>query len=316
MFALPGAANDDAPVSLSADNGVADSGAIGRVVDGLGAIRTEVDDVVVSSLEIPNQVRLKVEASVVATECNAHIRILHDVAHFLISGKHKNFATNPLTRPIGPTFVWGVHLSQKRADSPIMVLWSRISRARRTSEKNEKKSLRERGAALVEFALVAPLFFFVVFGGIEFGLMFRSYLSLQDVSRNAARVAAVERNDPDADLRILQTVQNRLDLLNGELVRVVVFNAPTLATEFEDLPTACTSANPTDLDGNCTVYEAADVASALASDTPDTNGFTADQRVESTNVGIYIEYKYQYVTGFFDTRTLSATTVQVVELDL
>ena len=196
-----------------------------------------------------------------------------------------------------------------------MVLWRRIPRARRTSD---NKSLRERGAALVEFALVAPLFFFVVFGGIEFGLMFRSYLSLQDVSRNAARVAAVERNDANADLAILQTVQNRLDLLNGDLVRVIIFEADTLASEFGDLSTQCTDPNnPTSQDNECTVYSAMRVEEALApGGTSLTNGFRPDQRTESTNIGVYIEYEYQYVTGFFDTRTLTATTVQVVELDL
>ena len=156
---------------------------------------------------------------------------------------------------------------------------------------------------------------------------FRSYLSLQDVSRNAARIAAVERNDANADLAILQTVQNRLDTLNGDLVRVIIFQADTLASEFGDLPMQCTDPdNPTSADNECTVYSAAAVETALANGAPLTNGFRPDtlsggvlkpgQRISGTNVGVYIEYEYQYVTGFFDTRTLTATTVQVVELDL
>ena len=46
---------------------------------------------------------------------------------------------------------------------------------------------------MVEFALVAPMFFFIVFGGIELGLMFRSYLALENLSRSAARIVSIER---------------------------------------------------------------------------------------------------------------------------
>jgi hypothetical protein len=43
---------------------------------------------------------------------------------------------------------------------------------------------------------------------------------------------------------------------------------------------------------------------------------TSAERGEWQNLGIYIEYEYQYVTGFFDSITLSATSVEVVELDM
>ena len=69
-----------------------------------------------------------------------------------------------------------------------MYEWIRRSRARRNSE---NKSLRDRGAAAVEFALVAPLFFFIIFAAIEMGFMFRAHLSVEDMTRNAARVASL-----------------------------------------------------------------------------------------------------------------------------
>jgi len=199
-----------------------------------------------------------------------------------------------------------------------MVLRRRISRVRRNWK---ERTLRERGAAAVEFALVAPLFFFVVFGGIEFGLMFRSYLSLQDVSRTAARVASVERSGEGADVEILEVIQNRVDVLNGELIRVIVFNPETLASDLGDSPAGCSDENAvTGIDGECTIYLAADVQSIVdgtkdivASPEP---GFPPSDRAALTNVGIYVEYRYQYVTGFFDSRTLSATSVEVIEIDV
>lgn len=49
----------------------------------------------------------------------------------------------------------------------------------------------ERGAAVVEFALVAPLFLALLFGAMEFGRLIYLWNTVQEVSRNAARQAVV-----------------------------------------------------------------------------------------------------------------------------
>jgi Flp pilus assembly protein TadG len=54
----------------------------------------------------------------------------------------------------------------------------------------------ERGTAVVEFALVAPLLFLLVFGIIEFGRVLNTYNELTQVAGQGARAAAVNRN-PD-----------------------------------------------------------------------------------------------------------------------
>ena len=176
------------------------------------------------------------------------------------------------------------------------------------------RTRRERGAAALEFALVSPLFFLVVFGGIEIGLMFRSHLALQDMSRSAARVASIQRNAPDADREILQRVVSGSASLNGEVTKVIIFSAPTLDA---GLPASCIdgSDNPSSQSGLCNAYgpEFVDVASGVAAVE---TGLTSAQRTQWQNLGIYIEYDYEYVTGFFDSITLSAETVEVVELDL
>lgn len=53
----------------------------------------------------------------------------------------------------------------------------------------------ERGAALVEFALVVSMLLLIVFGIIEFGLAFNDYLNVRNGSREAARLGVV--NDLD-----------------------------------------------------------------------------------------------------------------------
>jgi Flp pilus assembly protein TadG len=54
----------------------------------------------------------------------------------------------------------------------------------------------ERGTAVVEFALVAPLLFLLVFGIIEFGRILNAYNDLTQLAGQGARAAAVSRN-PD-----------------------------------------------------------------------------------------------------------------------
>jgi Flp pilus assembly protein TadG len=60
-----------------------------------------------------------------------------------------------------------------------------------------KKSNRknERGAALVEFAIVATVFLSVMFGVIEFGRLFWTHNALRDAARKGVRLAAVRKND-------------------------------------------------------------------------------------------------------------------------
>jgi Flp pilus assembly protein TadG len=54
----------------------------------------------------------------------------------------------------------------------------------------------ERGTAVVEFALVAPLLFLIVFGIIEFGRILNAYNQLTQLAGQGARAATVSRN-PD-----------------------------------------------------------------------------------------------------------------------
>jgi hypothetical protein len=49
----------------------------------------------------------------------------------------------------------------------------------------------ERGAALVELAIILPLFVILVFGIIEFGLTYNNYITIRQGTREAARQGAV-----------------------------------------------------------------------------------------------------------------------------
>jgi len=72
-----------------------------------------------------------------------------------------------------------------------------------TPRKNARRRVRrcrllrsERGTAVVEFALVAPILFLLVFGILDFGRALNYYNDLTQLAGQGARAAAVDRN-PD-----------------------------------------------------------------------------------------------------------------------
>jgi Flp pilus assembly protein TadG len=51
----------------------------------------------------------------------------------------------------------------------------------------------DRGQTMVEFALVVPVLLLVVFGIIQFGMLYNDYITLTDATRVGARKGAVSR---------------------------------------------------------------------------------------------------------------------------
>ena len=75
---------------------------------------------------------------------------------------------------------------------------SRAARGFRVSRVTPRQVGREDGAAAVEFAIVATLFFMLVFGIIDFGFAFHSWNNAANAAREGARKAAVTRRDTAA----------------------------------------------------------------------------------------------------------------------
>lgn len=53
----------------------------------------------------------------------------------------------------------------------------------------------ERGATLLEFAIVATVFLTVLFGVVEFGRLFWTHNALRDAARRGTRYATIRKND-------------------------------------------------------------------------------------------------------------------------
>lgn len=76
----------------------------------------------------------------------------------------------------------------------------------------------DRGASLIEAAIVVPVLLLVVIGILELGLAFKDYLTVSYLSREGARIGALAGDDPTADCAILSGIG---DLATpGDLARI------------------------------------------------------------------------------------------------
>lgn len=59
----------------------------------------------------------------------------------------------------------------------------------------------QEGASAVEFALIVPVLLLLIFGIIEFGLMYHDYLAITHAAREGARKAAVNKFESEFDVQ-------------------------------------------------------------------------------------------------------------------
>jgi Flp pilus assembly protein TadG len=65
---------------------------------------------------------------------------------------------------------------------------------------NAKRLMRdERGQTMAEFAVVLPILVVLLFGIVQFGILFNNYVTLTDAVRAGSRTAAVSRDASDPE---------------------------------------------------------------------------------------------------------------------
>lgn len=80
----------------------------------------------------------------------------------------------------------------------------------------------ERGQALVEFALVIPIFMMLLLGILQFGIIFNNYITLTDAARAGSRVAAVSRLDASRESKAKAAVEDAAGGLDLDELEVEV----------------------------------------------------------------------------------------------
>jgi len=85
----------------------------------------------------------------------------------------------------------------------------------------DNNGVRERGQAMVEFALIIPIFLLLVFAIVDFGMGFHAWITVTNGAREGARIGAV-----GADAATIETkVRDTSASLDGANLGVTVTNA-------------------------------------------------------------------------------------------
>lgn len=188
----------------------------------------------------------------------------------------------------------------------------------------------ERGAVIVELAMVVPILLTLVLGMFEIGMAWSASQTVVQASRSGARTVSqlgtFGAADQQAVLAVISTFGDDVDAIQ----RIIIFDA----SGGQDLPAGCDVAGfPT---GPCNVYRAADFAAAGDPLHFDSNGPVAGSgcggpagassnwcpdgdrdhnQLSATEVGVFVEFEAERVSGFFgvDPFNITRTTVMRVE---
>jgi len=80
----------------------------------------------------------------------------------------------------------------------------------------------QKGQTMAEFVMIAPIFLLLVFGIIQFGVLFNNYVALTDAVRVGARQAAVSRTLPSPSSVATSRVIAAADHLDTDQLDVTV----------------------------------------------------------------------------------------------
>jgi len=170
----------------------------------------------------------------------------------------------------------------------------------------------DRGATLVEAALIYPLLFLAIFAVVEFGFAFKDWLSVSHAAREGARAGATFGSDPSADMLILRDVETTLDLAAiGAGTDVRVFDPiGGASTTYTYAPgTGCT-----DIPGCCDWTPCPDPFRPSVYVVPTWGPTTRDVSAPFTDrIGVEVQYTHNWLTGYFvpSTNFSTATDFQI-----
>ncbi|MEX1125852.1 MAG: TadE/TadG family type IV pilus assembly protein, partial [Acidimicrobiia bacterium] len=87
------------------------------------------------------------------------------------------------------------------------------------------KGEKNRGATMVEAALIFPLMILLTVSILELGLAFKDFLTISFTARDASRVGSLAGNDPEADCDIIQSVVAAFGASDLAGVDILIFKA-------------------------------------------------------------------------------------------
>lgn len=174
----------------------------------------------------------------------------------------------------------------------------------------------DRGAVIVEFALVAVILFTIIFGLIEGGLLVRARNSTESATDEAARRGSIAGSSASADWQILRQMEVRGALSQAQINYVVVFRAEHSLAEPSQ---ACKEGTP--VSNECNVYERSDFelnSGAFDCGNPSVDGSwcPASRAQDETGfeyIGVHVNASHRGLTGIFGDVDLASTSVLPLE---
>ncbi len=181
----------------------------------------------------------------------------------------------------------------------------------------------QRGAVLVEMAIVIPIFVLLVFGMLEFGLAFKNKLTFSHAASQAARRATVVGNDGAADLEILEAFAEGLvgaaDIDLVDHVDIFLVNADGSKGDYDRYRPDNVSIPGCGWDP----CPDPDIVSPVTYGSPDDyppceRDVYLDASDGVDTIGIEVQYQHNWVTGVlgFSSATWSETARSRMEPDL
>ncbi len=186
-------------------------------------------------------------------------------------------------------------------------------RRARNSKQQNRSERGERGAAMVEFAIIGTVFLMLAFGTFEMGTAWSDSQLVTQAARTGARSATQLGTNSAADSFSVESMEAALGDLDTMVTRIVIFNA---SAADGSMPAACEVAGPPGIAGVCSVYDQTDFGTyASWIDGAWLPSSRDDTFAGADYVGVTVDVSRPYVTGFFPGSTfeISDTTVMRIE---
>lgn len=173
----------------------------------------------------------------------------------------------------------------------------------------------ERGAAMVELAIMASVLLTLVFGVFETGMAWSDSQLVTQAARTGARSVSQLGINAQADSFAVQSVEAALGDLGNDMTRIVIYDA---AATDGAMSAACAAASPPGIAGQCSIYDQTDFGTYGAW----TDGAWApsdrdNSRTTGHYLGVAVEIDRPFITGFLGgtSFTIVDTTVMRIEPD-